>query len=65
MKTKFTIKYINEIHNCLNQIIKQENKLIKLSNCYKKLKKITKLLHLEMVVALHPQFTLATILRKL
>jgi D-sedoheptulose 7-phosphate isomerase len=44
MKTKFTIKYINEIHNCLNQIIKQENKLIKLSNCYKKLKKNNKII---------------------
>lgn len=44
MKTKFTIKYINEIQNCLNQIIKQENKLIKLSNCYKKLKKNNKII---------------------
>lgn len=44
MKKKFTIKYINEIQNCLNQIIKQEKKLIKLSNCYKKLKKNNKII---------------------
>lgn len=44
MNNKFIIKYINEIQNCLNQIIKQEKKLIKLSTCYKKLKKNNKII---------------------
>ena len=44
MKKKFIIKYINEIQNCLDQIIKQEKNLLKLSNNYKKLKKNNKII---------------------
>ncbi len=44
MKNKFIHKYINEIKNCLDQVIDQQEKILKLKKIYSKIDKSNKII---------------------
>ena len=44
MKNKFINKYINEIKNCLDQILDQQDKILKLKKIYSKINKNNKII---------------------